>query len=331
MPVRSGAGVGEFFRTMSMGPAIRAQAERKGRLGAYEEMLAEAKAAGERQRATRDYGENQGLGRLRESLTPLLGEDLARAAQDAAYGKYDLRQATGAGGDLQGQLMQRNARDAMARGDFEGANANLAAIDGKPLAITNEENGILLNPYDSVGDQSMRVTPVGRAEIGLRGAQATQAQAAAAENRAQAGLAGARTANVRSGGENVGGGGGSRGRGKGFNVESGMLQILNVPAKDSRGRPILDEDGAPKMIQDPMEVAKFFRFAQERERRGGGDNFDEALMDYMQGRELKPEPKIIDPTEWRAAPQGAPEGGLVRDKRDGRMYRVVRGYLAPED
>lgn len=332
MPVQGGEGIGQFFRSLAMGPAMRQQAERKGRLSAYEEMLREAQAQGERQRAIRDYGENQGLSRLGESLAPLLGPELARAAQDSAYGKYDLRQATGAGGDLQKQLMARDARDALAAGDFERANASLAAIDGKPLAITDEQGGVLLNPYDSVGDQTVRATPVGQAEIGLRGAQAAQARAAAAENAAQAGLANARTANVRSGGENVSGSGGRGGRGGSFNIESGLLGLLDVPMTDVRGKPVIDpKTGVQQRGSDPAEVARFFRFAQERANRGGGTNLDGALMDYLQGRELKPEPRIIDPTEWQRAPEGAPEGGMIRDKRDGRLYRVIRGYLAPEN
>ena len=83
--------------------------------------------------------------------------------------------------------------------------------------------------------------------------------------------------------------------------------------------------------QDPAEIARFFQFAQQRADRGGGTNLDGALMDYLQGRELTPEPKIIDPTQWQPAPQGAPDGALIRDKRDGRTYRVIRGYLAPEN
>lgn len=331
MPVQGGEGIGQFFRALAMGPAMRQQAERNGRLSAYEEMLAEAKAQGERQRAIRDYGENQGLSRLGESLAPLLGPELARAVQDSAYGKYDLRQATGAGGDLQKQLMARDARDALAAGDFERANASLAAIDGKPLAITDEQGGVLLNPYDSVKNQQLRVTPVGQAEIGLRRAQASQARAGAAENMAQAGLANARTANVRSGGENVSGGGRGAG-GKPFNIEGGVLGLLDVPIKDASGKPVIDPKTGQKMRgQDPAEIARFFRFAQERANRGGGTNLDGALMDYLQGREIKPEPRIIDPTEWQRAPEGAPEGGMIRDKRDGRLYRVIRGYLAPEN
>lgn len=329
MPVQGGEGIGQFFRQLAMGPAMRQQAERKGRMSAYEEMLAEARAQGERQRATRDYGENQGLARLGDSLSPLLGEELARAVQDSAYGKYNISQATDAAGDLQKQLFAREARDALARGDFEGANASLASIDGKPLAITYEQNGVLLNPYDSVRDQAMRVTPVGQAEVGLRGAQASQARAAATENMAQAGLANARSANVRSGGENVSGGG--RG-GRGFNIEAGLLKLLDTPLRDANGNPVVDQEtGVPKTGTDPQEVARFFKFAQERQSRGGGSNLDGALMDYLQGRELKPEPRIIDPTEWQRAPDGAPNGALIRDKRDGKTYRVIRGYLAPEN
>lgn len=333
MPVQGGEGIGRFFRQLAMGPAMRASAERRGRMGAYEEMLAEAKAQGERQRATRDYGENQGLAHLGESLTPILGPQLARAVQDSAYGKYNISQATDASGDLQNQLFARDARDAIARGDFRAANASLAAADGKPLQITDEQGGVLLNPYDTVAAQTIRTTPVGQAEISLRGAQASQARAAATENMAQAGLANARTANVRGGGENIGGGGGGGGRGgKGFNLESGILKLLETQVRDQAGNPVFDpRTHAPTMMQDPQEIARFFKFATERAARGGGNNMDAALMDYLQGRELKPEPKIIDPNEWQRAPDGAPDGALIRDKRDGRTYRVTRGFLAPEN
>lgn len=304
MPVQSGAGIGRLIGNLLGGPAMRQQAERRGRMAAHEEMLTEAKAYGEREQAKRSYGENQGLSQLETALAPLLGPELAKAAQAAAYGKYDLHQATQAGGDLQTQLLQRNARDALLRGDFEGGNASLAAIDGKPLAITNEENGVLINPYDSVSDQVMRMTQVGSSMVNENNANATNSLASAGEHNA-------RTADIRNGGSGNGGG-------KPLNLDANLISsMFKVPQVDANGRPVTNPmTGEVEMAPDQAGIGALMSYIVQRRQGAPKLSADEITAEYLAKGRTRQADNLRDLEEARAA---IATGKITREEAQRRL------------
>jgi hypothetical protein len=84
------------------------------------------------------------------------------------------------------------AEQAFRGGNTALGNMLLAASDGKPLETTSVTDGTAFNKYDTP-DQTMNVTDVGNATIGLRHAQAGAANAAAGEHAANTRLADTKT------------------------------------------------------------------------------------------------------------------------------------------
>lgn len=269
MPVQNGSGIGRFFRNLAMGPAMRAGAERKGRLAGYEEMLAEAQVYDHREKAKRGHAENQGLSDLEATLTPLLGVEMAKAAQAAARGKYNLGEATGASADIQHQLFERQARDRILAGDYEGANAYLAGIEGKPLQITDVQEGVVVNPFADRAGQGQQTTSVGSSMIRENDASAAASYASAEASRARA-------ADIRNGGSGEGGG-------KPLNLDAGLISsMFKTPQMDARGRPITNPlTGEVSTAPDQKQIGQLMSYIAERRRTAPRMSADEITMEYL--------------------------------------------------
>jgi hypothetical protein len=83
------------------------------------------------------------------------------------------------------------AVDAALGGDPTTANAYLTGVASGPLKRTDVRGGVAFDPY-AAPEQAMHQTPLGEADVALRGAQAEQAAAGASRNEEQARLAGVR-------------------------------------------------------------------------------------------------------------------------------------------
>lgn len=274
----AGGGMGRLFADLVHRGRNGARSEQQGRMDGFKTLLTQAQALGEQQNARRTYQENQGLDNLEGTLIPLLGPQMAAAVAASARGKYDLHQGTQAAGDVQTQGFRTDARDALARGDYIGGNANLAAIDGKPLQISNESGGVVLNPYALPG-APMVTTAVGQADIGAKHAQAAASMASAADNYASAGEHKARTVNIKDGGD-------GNGKVPGFNYDANNLRVLESPQLDSHGQPITNPlTGAPQMQVDPKRMGTFFAFAQGYRKTHPKATADEAMASFLAGGE----------------------------------------------
>lgn len=315
MPVNNGAGIGQFFRNLAMGPAMRQSAERKGRLAGLEEMLTEASAYGKREQAKRDYAENQGLDGMEEAVTPLLGAELARAVSQAARAKYDLRQGVEAGGGLQKQLFERNARDRILAGDFEGANAYLAGIDGKPLQITDVQEGVVVNPYANRAGQGQQTTSVGSSMIRENDASAASSYASADASRARA-------ADIRAGGD----GDGNR---KPLNLDAGIISsMFKAPQLDAQGRPISNPlTGEPSMAPDQAKIGRLLTYMAERSRLQPRMSADEITVDFLSRGEPGIQGKLQDLEDARAA---VATGRISREEAQRRLRAAGMPRLAEQ-
>lgn len=273
MAVQNGAGIGQFLRALTMGPAMRQQAARRGRLEAHEEMLTEAQAYEGREKAKRALGENQGLAQIEQALVPLVGADMARAASAGAYGKYDIRQATGAASDAQKQLLERQARDALLSGDFQAANASLAAISGQPLKTSSIVGDTVLNEYGPT-DQALRTTALGQAKIGAQNASAAASYASAENSRASAAKNRAETAGP--------------GKPVPFQIDGTTLSLFQKPATDATGKPISNPmTGKVEMVPDTERIGAAMSYMAGRHRADPTQSTDRYLADFLGGGEQR--------------------------------------------
>src|ERR1700761_3491237 len=89
--------------------------------------------------------------------------------------------------DLRGNLIARAMQPGV---DIASLNPGLAVFNGKPVETTRVEGNTVINPYvdpNAQGSVGGNVpTAIGQADIGLKGAQATNAYASAGEHNAQA-------------------------------------------------------------------------------------------------------------------------------------------------
>lgn len=83
------------------------------------------------------------------------------------------------------EFTSRDAATAAALGgDLPAANAQLLGLANGPVDLTKIAGGVAYNPLGTPEQQSMRQTPLGQAEVALRGAQAADEYASAGRNQA---------------------------------------------------------------------------------------------------------------------------------------------------
>jgi len=136
-----------------------------------EGLLAQARMRRDQERARAELGDSlRALGHPQELAT------LFKAG-------IDPRLASGYSGDMQIQGFRDGALNEALAGNLPRANANLAAIHGKPLELTAIQGQNIINPYERDGWRG--TTEIGQAQIGVNDAQALAANALAGQRYAQ--------------------------------------------------------------------------------------------------------------------------------------------------
>lgn len=147
-----GQGIGRFVSTLANADQIKNRAE----LDAYRTGLASEELKYRALQAQRRNDAQQRLGDYFRALglsnpDAMAGVILAQPTSNPAeVGQFM--------GDVQSQNYRRQARDALASGDRTGGNADLAAVNGKPLERTRVQGGVAFDPYATPG-QDMHALP----------------------------------------------------------------------------------------------------------------------------------------------------------------------------
>jgi len=136
-----------------------------------EGLLAQARMRRDQERARAELGDS-----LRA-----LGHNPALAT--VLNAGHNPMQVSGYGGDMQIQDFRRGALNEALNGDLQSANAFLAAINGKPLELTDIRGQNTINPYAENGWRG--VTPIGKKQMEYTAAQASAADALARQRIAQ--------------------------------------------------------------------------------------------------------------------------------------------------
>jgi len=138
-----------------------------------EGLLAQARMRRDQERARAELGDS-----LRA-----LGHNPALAT--VLNAGHNPMQVSGYGGDMQIQDLRQGALNQALGGNLPGANAHLAAINGKPLNLTAIDGQNIINPW--VPDGYQGPTDIGQAQIRYNAAQASAAKAQASAANALAG------------------------------------------------------------------------------------------------------------------------------------------------
>jgi len=147
-----------------------------------EGLLAQARMRRDQERARAELGDS-----LRA-----LGHDPALAT--VLNAGHNPMQVSGYGGDMQIQGFRQGALNEALNGDMQRANAHLAAIDGKPLKLTDIDEQNIINPYER--DGWLGSTEIGQSQIGFNAARALAEKAQASAANALAGQRYAQTLNA---------------------------------------------------------------------------------------------------------------------------------------
>lgn len=237
-------GVAKFFAGLGAGPALRQQAEAKGRMDAMRAALTDAQI--------RNTGNDAALKQVKlDALDPAtLGAALAATGvpQDQSGGAAGLVRAgqnvnevSGLMKTLQGLGLQRAARDAAVRGDLNGANAQLFGLADKPVTLSQVTDGVALNPTVTPDSNAFDPTAVGQAMIAQRQASAANSMAGVGANNALRDL---RAVQTQAGGFNPNTGGG----------KNKLPPVSDITSILPKTRPAADPLATP--APDPAQVAQ---------------------------------------------------------------------------
>lgn len=177
---------------------------------------------------------------------PVTGQAFDPAALSALQGglvsamfhaKMDPRQLSGYQKDEQSIGFKRDAMAAAVDPSVgqDSLNRRLMVLAGKPVELTHVTDGVAFNPMATPDSQTIGATPVGLAEMMLKGAQAHAADASAGEHAAHARLFDTQTA---AGGFNPHAGvepslGGAMGLGASAGGATGDAFLQTLPANDA--------------------------------------------------------------------------------------------------
>lgn len=281
-----------------------------GLRGAAQTDIILAKAAMERQKAME-------ASKLRGKIvaTGMFSPEEADFVATSVLSGNDPRQISGYRGDVQKQGFLTRA-DA-AGDDWGQMNRNLALADGKPVALADVQDGMLIpNRYLQADQQTIAPTDIGRATISATQALAGERQSAATENYAQASAADALAGKYARTDPNARSSGGAAG---GSNTLSpDVMEMFKMS-------PPRAEPGAPRVFNQKL----YEQFLADRASRGATGNLSEDARAWLVAQQPQ-RPIIIDPTRPESmtrspsAPAPAAGGGAEAIRAQYRAGKITR-------